>query len=220
MGCFPPGGEPLLSAGKRPGNGKKRKQMPQHRLKTMPELGRMSPQAFKQSPKAPFCLVLDNVRSMHNIGSCFRTSDAFRIECLYLCGITAVPPHREIEKAALGATLSVDWQYREDSLAAVEELKAKGCRVYAVEQVHGSIPLQDFEPEEGKMTAFVFGNEVAGVRQEVVDACHGALEIPQFGTKHSFNLSVSAGIVLWQAFRPILEGRVPTVLPVPGCPLP
>lgn len=179
--------------------------MSQHNLKTMSELGRMNPREYRQAPKFPFSIVLDNVRSMHNIGSCFRTSDAFRIEQLYLCGITAVPPHREIEKAALGATLSVEWQYRKDSLEAVGELKRQGYAVYAVEQVHGSLPLQDFRPGRGRKTAFVFGNEVEGVRQEVVDACDGALEIPQFGTKHSFNISVTVGIVLWQAFRPYLE---------------
>lgn len=179
--------------------------MAQHNLKTMTELGRMNLQEFKQAAKFPFCIVLDNVRSMHNIGSCFRTSDAFRIRQLYLCGITAVPPHREIEKAALGATLSVDWQYRKDSLDAVGELRRQGYGIYAVEQVHGSIPLQEFFPVKGRKTAFVFGNEVEGVRQEVVDACDGVLEIPQFGTKHSLNISVSVGIVLWQAFQPYLD---------------
>ncbi len=178
--------------------------MSEHRLKTMQELGRMSVDRFKESEKFPLCVILDNVRSMHNIGSCFRTCDAFRVEKLFLCGITAVPPHREIEKAALGATLSVDWEYCEDARQAVEKLKAEGYEVYAVEQVHGSIPLQDFKVEAGKKTAFVFGNEVDGVAQEVVDACRGAVEIPQFGTKHSFNISVTAGIVLWQSFRAYL----------------
>ncbi|MDE6493884.1 MAG: RNA methyltransferase [Bacteroidales bacterium] len=179
--------------------------MTEHKLKTMQELGRMSVDRFKESEKFPFCVVLDNVRSMHNIGACFRTCDAFRLEKLFLCGITAVPPHREIEKAALGATLSVDWEYCQDTCLVVERLKAEGYEVYAVEQVHGSIPLQTFKPEAGRKTAFVFGNEVEGVRQEVVDACHGAVEIPQFGTKHSFNISVTAGIVLWQAFGAYLQ---------------
>ncbi len=175
----------------------------------MQELGRMDTARFKASQKFPVCVVLDNVRSMHNIGSCFRTCDAFRVEKLFLCGITAVPPHREIEKAALGATLSVDWEYCEDARQAVEKLKAEGYEVYAVEQVHGSIPLQDFKVEAGKKTAFVFGNEVEGVAQEVVDVCRGAVEIPQFGTKHSLNISVSAGIVLWQAMGAYLEpGRL------------
>lgn len=183
--------------------------MSEHRLKTMQELGRMDTARFKASQKFPVCVVLDNVRSMHNIGSCFRTCDAFRVEKLFLCGITAVPPHREIEKAALGATLSVDWEYCEDARQAVEKLKAEGYEVYAVEQVHGSIPLQDFKVEAGKKTAFVFGNEVEGVAQEVVDVCRGAVEIPQFGTKHSLNISVSAGIVLWQAMGAYLEpGRL------------
>ena len=173
--------------------------MSEHRLKTMQELGRMSVDRFKESEKFPLCVILDNVRSMHNIGSCFRTCDAFRVEKLFLCGITAVPPHREIEKAALGATLSVDWEYCGEARQVVERLKAEGYEVYAVEQVHGSIPLQDFRPGAGRKIAFVFGNEVEGVAQEVVDACQGALEIPQFGTKHSLNVSVSAGIVLWQA---------------------
>lgn len=183
--------------------------MSEHRLKTMQELGRMSVDRFKESEKFPLCVILDNVRSMHNIGSCFRTCDAFRVEKLFLCGITAVPPHREIEKAALGATLSVAWEYCAEARQAVEKLKAEGYAVYAVEQVHGSIPLQDFKVQAGKKIAFVFGNEVEGVAQEVVDACQGALEIPQFGTKHSLNISVSAGIVLWQAVGAYLEpGRL------------
>lgn len=164
---------------------------------------------FKASQKFPVCVVLDNVRSMHNIGSCFRTCDAFKVERLFLCGITAVPPHREIEKAALGATLSVAWEYCEQTLQAVERLKAEGYEVYAAEQVHGSVPLQDFKPEAGQKIAFVFGNEVEGVAQEVVDACRGAVEIPQFGTKHSLNISVSVGIVLWQTMGAYLEpGRL------------
>lgn len=180
-----------------------------HRLKTMQELGRIDAARFKASEKFPVRVVLDNVRSMHNIGSCFRTCDAFKIERLYLCGITAVPPHREIEKAALGATLSVDWQYCEQSLQAVNELRAQGYAVYAAEQVHGSTPLQDFRPPAGQKLAFVFGNEVEGVAQEVVDACQGAVEIPQFGTKHSLNISVSIGIVLWQALGSCIEpGRL------------
>lgn len=173
----------------------------QHPLKTMPELSRMDVAEFKKAAKFPFCVVLDNVRSMHNIGSCFRTCDAFRVRKLYLCGFTATPPHREIEKAALGSTLSVEWQHCDDTLEAVKDLQVQGYKVYAVEQVHGSAALQDFHPAKDEKVAFIFGNEVEGVRQEVVDACDGALEIPQFGTKHSFNVSVSAGIVLWQAFQ-------------------
>ena len=131
----------------------------------MQELGRMSTAQFKEADKYPLCVILDNVRSMHNIGSCFRTCDAFRVEKLCLCGITAVPPHREIEKAALGATLSVDWQHYEDTLQAVAELKAKGYKVYAVEQVENSTPLQDFAIQAGEKTAFVFGNEVESGRK-------------------------------------------------------
>lgn len=183
--------------------------MEKHKIKTMQELGRMNPAQFKQSVKYPFCMVLDNVRSMHNIGSCFRTGDAFRIEKICLCGITAVPPHREIEKAALGATLSVDWKYFGQTIQAIEELKAEGYRVYAVEQVHGSIPLQSFRVRGGEKTAFVFGNEVEGISQQAVEACHAAIEIPQFGTKHSFNISVAAGIVLWQAFSVYLDEGTP-----------
>lgn len=174
--------------------------MTEHRLKSMQELGRMDATRFKASEKFPFRIVLDNVRSMHNIGSCFRTCDAFRVERLYLCGITATPPHREIEKAALGATLSVEWEYHQDTLQVVKSLAESGFEVYAVEQVHGSVALQDFAPSPGKKIAFVFGNEVEGVSQEVVNACSGALEIPQFGTKHSLNVSVSIGMVLWQTF--------------------
>lgn len=173
----------------------------QHPLKTMPELLRMDVAEFKKAAKFPICMVLDNVRSMHNIGSCFRTCDAFRVQKLYLCGFTATPPHREIEKAALGSTLSVDWRHFDDTLQAVEELHNLGYKVYAVEQVHGSTALQNFHPAKDERIAFVFGNEVEGVQQAVVDACDGALEIPQFGTKHSFNVSVTAGMVLWQAFQ-------------------
>lgn len=183
--------------------------MSEHNLKTMAELGRMSTQEFKRAEKYPIQVILDNVRSMHNIGSCFRTADAFRLEKLHLCGITATPPHREIEKAALGATLSVDWEYHESTLDAVETLRAEGYKVYAVEQVHNSLLLQDFSIEKGVKVAFVFGNEVEGVSQAVVDICDAAIEIPQFGTKHSFNISVTAGMVLWQAFQVYLDKSCP-----------
>lgn len=166
----------------------------------MDELGRLSVAAFKAAAKRPVCVVLDNVRSMHNIGSAFRTGDAFRIEKLYLCGITATPPHREIHKAALGATESVDWEYREDTLALVRDLTARGYAVYAVEQTENSTPLQAFG-EATQPIALVFGNEVHGVQQAVVDACRGTVEIPQEGTKHSLNVSVSIGIVLWELCR-------------------
>ncbi|MDE5560074.1 MAG: RNA methyltransferase [Bacteroidales bacterium] len=181
--------------------------MADHRLKTMDELGRLSVAAFKQAEKRPVCIVLDNVRSLHNVGSAFRTADAFRIEKLYLCGITATPPHREIHKAALGATESVDWEYREDTLSLVHDLTARGYQVYAVEQTENSTPLQAFctSAEVGggadKPLALIFGNEVHGVQQAVADACRGTIEIPQEGTKHSLNVSVSIGIVLWELCR-------------------
>lgn len=181
--------------------------MADYRLKTMDELGRLSVAAFKEAEKRPVCMVLDNVRSLHNVGSAFRTADAFRIEKLYLCGITATPPHREIHKAALGATDSVDWEYREDTLSLVNDLTARGYRVYAVEQTENSTALQDFQAEAGggaeasQPLALIFGNEVHGVQQAVADACRGTIEIPQEGTKHSLNVSVSIGIVLWELCR-------------------
>lgn len=182
--------------------------MADHRLKTMDELGRLSVSAFKQAEKRPICIVLDNVRSLHNVGSAFRTADAFRIEKLYLCGITATPPHREIHKAALGATESVEWAYREDTLALVNDLTSRGYSVYAVEQTENSTALQAFcaSAEVGggadtRPIALIFGNEVHGVQQAVADACRGTIEIPQEGTKHSLNVSVSIGIVLWELCR-------------------
>ncbi len=166
---------------------------------TMDELHRISVEEYKQVEKAPIVVVLDNVRSMNNIGSVFRTADAFRIEKIYLCGITATPPHRDIHKTALGAENSVDWEYVENTATCVERLKAEGYGVFAVEQVKGSVMLDTFVPDEQKI-AVVFGNEIDGVDQEVVDLCHGCIEIPQFGTKHSLNVSVTAGIVLWDLF--------------------
>jgi tRNA G18 (ribose-2'-O)-methylase SpoU len=142
-------------------------------------------------------VVLDDVRSMYNVGSVFRTSDAFRVESVYLCGITSTPPSAEIHKTALGAEDSVNWKYFHTALAAVSALKADGYEVYSVEQVHGSTMLQTFQPEAGKKYAVILGNEVKGVHQEVVDASDGCLEIPQFGTKHSMNVSVTAGIIIW-----------------------
>lgn len=162
------------------------------------ELNRISPEEFKKKEKNPLVLVLDNVRSMHNIGSAFRTSDAFLLEKIILCGITATPPNREIHKTALGATDSVDWEYEESSLEAVQKLKDQGYLILSVEQAEGSTALQDFILESGKKTALVFGNEVRGVEQEVIDISDACLEIPQFGTKHSLNISVSIGIVLWE----------------------
>ncbi|MCR5709831.1 MAG: RNA methyltransferase [Bacteroidales bacterium] len=161
------------------------------------ELGRLSVPEYKAAGKAPLALVLDNVRSQHNIGSAFRTCDAFRVGRLCLCGISATPPTPEIHKAALGAEFSVDWQHFDTALDAVEALRAEGYDIISVEQAEGSTSLQDFHPEEGRRYALVFGNEVHGVDQRVVDASDLCLEIPQYGTKHSLNVSVSIGIVLW-----------------------
>jgi 23S rRNA (guanosine2251-2'-O)-methyltransferase len=161
------------------------------------ELGRKSIDEFKAAGKSPIVVILDNVRSLNNIGSIFRTSDAFLIEKLYLCGITATPPHREIQKTALGATESVDWEYFAKTEEAVEVLLERGYQLVAVEQAENSIVLNAFVPEPDKKYALVFGNEVKGVEQSVVNKCQACIEIPQLGTKHSFNVAVSVGIVLW-----------------------
>lgn len=165
------------------------------------ELERLSVEEFKSSKKTPIIVVLDNIRSLNNIGSVFRTSDAFAIEKIYLCGITAQPPHRDIRKTALGATETVEWEYVESTLALVDKLKANGVQVFAIEQVEGSVSLQDYQVTKNGQLAVVFGNEVEGVQQEVVNACDGSIEIPQLGTKHSLNISVSAGVVLWELFK-------------------
>lgn len=167
------------------------------------ELGRKSIEQYASSEKLPLTVVLDNVRSIYNVGSVFRTADALLIEKVVLCGITACPPSDEIHKTALGAELSVPWIYEEDTLEAVNKLKEEGYQVLAAEQVEGSIALQDYSYVDGKI-AIVFGHEVKGVRQDVVDICHGALEIPQFGTKHSLNVSVSAGIVMWEVVKQMM----------------
>ena len=161
------------------------------------ELGRLNTEEFKASDKTPAVVVLDNVRSQHNVGSAFRTCDAFRVERLCLCGICAVPPTAEIHKSALGAEFSVDWEYFEQTVDAVKKLKEEGYVIVSVEQTENSTMLQDFHCEEGRKYAFVFGNEVKGVQQEVVDASDLCLEIPQYGTKHSLNVSVTAGIVMY-----------------------
>ena len=161
------------------------------------ELGRLTIQEYKKADKAPIVLVLDNVRSMNNVGSAFRTSDAFRLTSVCLCGITARPPHREITRTALGATESVDWHYFERSEDAVEMLRSQGFEIIAVEQTDNSIPLDRFRPEKGKYYALIFGNEVEGVSNTVVKTSDQALEIPQYGTKHSLNIAVSIGIVVW-----------------------
>ena len=166
--------------------------------KLVTEMGRMGREEFVSSLKLPLTVVVDNVRSLHNVGSVFRTSDAFRVERVMLCGITATPPHAEIHKTALGAEDVVCWEYFADTMDAVAKLSAEGYGVYAIEQVQGSIPLQDFVCESAKKYAVILGNEVKGVQQQVVDACDGSIEIPQFGTKHSLNVSVTAGMVIWE----------------------
>jgi len=167
------------------------------------ELDRKSVDEFKTSEKTPIIVVLDDVRSLHNIGSVFRTCDAFLIEKVYLCGITATPPNKEIHKTALGATETVDWEYVKDVVELVTQLKAEGIVVQAIEQVENSVMLNDFQVTADQKYALVFGNEVKGVNQEVVDLSHGVIEIPQIGTKHSLNISVSAGIVIWDLFQQI-----------------
>jgi 23S rRNA (guanosine2251-2'-O)-methyltransferase len=164
------------------------------------ELNRASVDEFKTLEKLPVVVVLDNVRSMHNVGSVFRTADGFAVEHIYLCGITAQPPHREIEKTALGATQSISWSYYNDVMTAVNELRSQGYYIVAIEQAENSIMLQNFTIATGKKYALIFGNEVNGVTQEVMNNVDACIEIPQFGTKHSFNIVVSAGIVLWDLF--------------------
>lgn len=170
------------------------------------ELNRISVDEFKNAGKIPLVVVLDNIRSCNNIGSVFRTSDALRIEKIYLCGITATPPNKEIHKTALDAEKSVDWEYSEKTETVVGDLQRKGYRVFAIEQVEKSILLPEFIPSENEKIAVIFGNEVKGVQQKVVNLCNGSIEIPQFGTKHSFNVSVSVGIVLWDLFQKMNAG--------------
>jgi tRNA G18 (ribose-2'-O)-methylase SpoU len=164
------------------------------------ELKRLSPDDFKQAEKTPVIVVLDNVRSLHNVGSVFRTADAFLIEAIYLCGITATPPQVEIHKTALGAENTVEWQYFENTLEAVRQLKQKNYQILAVEQAENSILLEKFQLENRRY-AVIFGNEVKGIDQAVMDYCDACIEIPQFGTKHSLNVSVAAGIVIWEIFK-------------------
>jgi 23S rRNA (guanosine2251-2'-O)-methyltransferase len=165
------------------------------------ELGRKSIDEFKNSEKNPFVIVLDNVRSQGNVGSIFRTADAFLTEAIYLCGITATPPHRDIQKTALGATDSVHWKYFPKTVDAVKTLKDEGYRIIAVEQAEGSVHLDKFRIGKGSKYALIFGHEISGVAQEVLDLCDHCIEIPQFGTKHSFNIAISAGIVMWELNR-------------------
>ena len=169
------------------------------KLKTN-ELNRLSVEEFRSSVKVPAVLVLDNIRSQHNIGSVFRTADAFRITSICLCGITSTPPHREIHKAALGATESVDWKYYAETLSALRELKNEGYVLVGVEQTEQSCELQDFPFADTQKTAFIFGNEVNGIDDLILPEIDRFIEIPQFGTKHSFNISVTVGIVLWDYF--------------------
>lgn len=165
------------------------------------ELERKSVADFKEAVKTPITIVLDDIRSLHNIGSVFRTSDAFLIEKIYLCGITAVPPNKEIHKTALGATETVAWEYQKDVTEVIAKLQGEDWMVYAIEQVEQAIFLQDFEVDPAKKYALVFGNEVYGVSQKAISLCAGSIEIPQLGTKHSLNISVSAGIVVWDLFQ-------------------
>ena len=169
------------------------------------ELNRKSLEEYRDAKKQPFVIILDNVRSMHNIGSVFRTSDAFLMQSVYLCGITARPPHKNIRKTALGATETVNWKYFETTKEAVLELKNNDYKIISVEQVKGSILLQDFEFQTNEKYAIIFGHEVKGVSQEIVDMSDFCVEIPQFGTKHSLNISVSVGIVLWEANKLMLN---------------
>ncbi|RLD64293.1 MAG: TrmH family RNA methyltransferase [Bacteroidetes bacterium] len=164
------------------------------------ELDRKNIDEYKSAKKSPIIIVLDNIRSLNNIGSVFRTSDAFLVEAIYLCGITAKPPHKDIQKTALGATQSVDWEYFDTTKEAILKLKENNYQIVSIEQVEGSTSLNNFEVEKLKKYALVFGNEVKGVAQDIVDMSDECIEIPQYGTKHSFNISVSAGIVMWDFF--------------------
>ena len=196
------------------------------KLRTI-EMNRLSVDAFKEAPKMPLIVVLDDVRSMYNIGSVFRTSDAFRVEAVYLCGITARPPHPEIHKTALGGEDSVTWRYFATAQEAVEELHRNNYHVFAIEQCEGSTLLQELKIDNSPSSfllppsskyAVVFGNEVKGVHQEVVDLCDGCIEIPQFGTKHSMNVSVTAGIVIWEFARQLLLTTDPLPPAAPPAP--
>jgi 23S rRNA (guanosine2251-2'-O)-methyltransferase len=165
------------------------------------ELGRITVNEFKEASKIPVCILLDNVRSLHNVGSSFRTADAFRIERIYLTGITGTPPHREIQKTALGATESVDWEYAESSVKVIKDLKSQGYKIVIIEQTTESDSLESFMPEKNRKYCLVFGNEVDGVSEEAIQLADHAIEIPQSGTKHSLNISVCLGIVAWEFFK-------------------
>ncbi len=171
------------------------------------ELNRINADEFKEAKKLPLIVVLDEIRSLHNIGSVFRTSDAFRVESIYLCGITATPPHPELHKTALGAEFTVDWKYFKNTLDAVDKLKSEGYIVYSIEQAEGSTMLNDLKLDQTRKYAIVMGNEVKGVQQEVIDNSDGCIEIPQYGTKHSLNVSVTTGIVIWDFFNKLKFDR-------------
>ena len=174
-----------------------------HKLK-ITEMNRLNVEEFKHAKKIPLIVVLDDVRSLHNVGSVFRSSDAFRVECIYLCGITATPPQPDIHKTALGAEDTVEWKYFKNTLDAVQELKENGYFVYSTEQVENSVKLQNLKLDKDRKYAIVLGNEVKGVKQEVVVNSDACLDIPQFGTKHSLNVSVTAGIVIWEFAKQLL----------------
>ena len=174
------------------------------KLRTI-EMNRLSVEEFHEAEKLPLIVILDDVRSMHNVGSVLRTSDAFRLEAVYLCGITSTPPSAEIHKTALGAEDSVTWKYFDSALNALNTLKSDGYEIYSIEQAHGSTKLQSFTPHYQKKYAVVLGNEVKGVHQEVIDNSDGCLEIPQFGTKHSMNVSVTAGIIIWHFAKALMN---------------
>lgn len=169
------------------------------------ELNRISVEEFKEVEKNPVVVVLDNIRSMHNVGSVFRSADAFRVEKVYLCGFTPQPPHREIRKTAIGATESVDWEYNREIVPVLEGLQAEGYHLFAIEQTSASIPLAEFQAQANGKYAFIFGNEVDGVQKPALEYCEGAIEIRQFGTKHSLNISVAAGIVLYTVVQPLIS---------------
>ncbi|WP_447639860.1 MULTISPECIES: RNA methyltransferase [Chitinophagaceae] len=172
--------------------------------RSMDDLNRISVEEFKQTEKIPLVVIMDNIRSMHNVGSIFRTSDAFLVNRIVLCGFTPRPPHRDINKTALGATETVTWYYKESTLDTVKELKAEGYKVYGIEQVDNGITLENFHFEKNEKIAIVLGNEVEGVNEEVLQQCNGSIEIPQFGTKHSLNVSVAGGILIWEIAKKYL----------------
>lgn len=174
-----------------------------HKL-TVEEMQRIDIDTFRQAPKTPLVVVLDNIRSLHNVGSIFRTADAFRLQSLHLCGITGCPPQQDIHKTALGAEDAVEWHYHKDTADAIRLLKAQGYTIYAIEQVAQSIPLQQFSCAPNSKIAIIMGNEVMGVQQSIVDAADACIEIPQFGTKHSLNVSVSSGMVIWKIVEQLM----------------